>query len=376
MNMSEAAGWVETQRPVRRNNWVDGSLAYQPAARLFGEVESTKPLYLDANEGSCDSFIYRSLAAKIAEDPQLLSGYPSVAALEARLARRYGIAADRVVVCTGGDDAIQRIVSRCVKPADKVLVYEPAFSMYEVYTKIRGASIVALPWYEADVFPLPSSLELIERCPSLALVCLATPANPVGNVASPDAVRQLAAACARNGRNLLLDTAYEDFCEQPCGREMAQAGNCFIVGTFSKFWGLAGLRVGWAIAPDADSARQLRAAGGPYPVSAPALVAAELALDNEAVLLQRSELLKINRSKLAQRLEDYGFRVFSSQTNFVFARGERLSDLRTILADAAIFFRSWQGTAGLEDALRITVPAEPSDCQRLFNVLETMEADV
>lgn len=365
--MSTSAG----SQGGRRNRWIDGALAYQPVPR---DAEAPESLYLDANEGRCDEAVMRLFAGRLMGEPRLLSGYPSAVGLEARLARRYGIRTERVVVCTGGDDAIQRIVSRSISPGDKALVYEPAFSMYGVYTAIRGGTVVSLPWYEADAFPLASSLELVGRCPSLSLVCLASPANPIGNAASPADIARLAEACRAGGRNLLIDAAYEDFADQDCSRSMAQAANCFIVGTFSKYWGLAGLRVGWAIAPDVRTADQLRAAGGPYPVSALALAAADSALDCEENIRQQADMVKTNRSNLIQSLGRLGCRVFPSQANFVFARSDRSKALCAALADKNIYVRSWPETPGLSDALRITVPAAAADCQKLLDALNGMEA--
>ncbi|MBU0956999.1 MAG: aminotransferase class I/II-fold pyridoxal phosphate-dependent enzyme, partial [Spirochaetes bacterium] len=275
------------KKPPKRNSWIAGTGAYQPGLRNVAGTEAVlPPLYLDANEGRTDSAVLTRLAEELINNPALLCTYPSTIGLEQSLAARYGVASERVVVCTGADDAIQRVISYCCSADDKVLAYDPAFAMYEVYTRIRGGLPLTLPWYENDAFPQAATLELLRNCPSLALVCLASPANPVGNCINRSELEVLAEACAINGKSLLLDTTYEEFSDSRPGGAMAQSGLCYVVGTFSKAWGLAGLRVGWVIAPDAVSARCLRAAGGPYPASGPAIAAASFALQNDDGLNQ------------------------------------------------------------------------------------------
>lgn len=382
----------------KRNSWIAGTAAYQPGPRqVAGPEADLPPLFLDANESRTSSIVLTRLAEELTKNPALLCTYPSTAGLEQSLAERYGVASERVVVCTGADDAIQRVISYCCSTDDKVLAYEPAFAMYEVYTRIRGGLPLTLPWFENDAFPQAATLELLRNCPSLALVCLASPANPVGNCISRSELEVLAEACAINGKSLLLDTTYEEFAGERPGRAMAQSGLCYAVGTFSKAWGLAGLRIGWVIAPDAGSARCLRAAGGPYPASGLALAAAGFALQDDEGLNQLRTDIGRRRPLLIQALSRLGLSTVQSEGNFIFARsggsavagltatatgtsgnsdtlGAPVSQFADTLAAAGIFIRSWPDTPGLQNALRISVPASETDFERLLDVLKNMEA--
>ncbi|HAE21773.1 MAG TPA: hypothetical protein DCG47_05545 [Spirochaetaceae bacterium] len=353
-------------RPKRKaaslSPWIDPARAYRP------RPEDTRiDLFLDANEGHMLPSALQRLAAATEAD---LCRYPNFAELEQRLGRLWDVDPKRIVCSAGGDEAIARVCASRLSPGAKLLEYAPAFPMYSIYGSTRGAETLSLPWYDGEDFPLYASLETIANCASLGLVCVASPANPSGAAASASDLRSIARACAEPGKAFLFDGAYADFADYDPSAELASEGSTFIVRTFSKTYGLAGLRLGYAIAPDADEADRLRAAGAPYPSSPLAARLALVSLDDERGLMKAVSRIKKERDELYQFLQAAGARALPSQANFVFARVRDAAALSEALARLGIAIRSYAGKPGLEDGLRISCPGNAQDFGRLLKALD------
>ncbi len=342
--------------------WIDPARAYRPRP-----ADPRIDLFLDANEGHMLPSALKALAA--ASEAELCR-YPNFAELEGRLGRLWDIDPRRVVCTAGGDEGIARICASRLAPGAKLLEYAPAFPMYAIYGASRGAESLSLPWYDGDDFPLYASLETIAQCSSLGLVCLASPANPSGAAASLAELRAIARACAEHGRGFLFDGAYADFADDDPSAELAAEGGAFIVRTFSKAFGLAGLRLGYVIAPDADEAERLRAAGAPYPSSPLAARLALASLEDTRGLELALSRIKKERDQLCQFLSAAGARALPSQANFVFARVGDAAALAEALARLGIAIRSYAGKAGLENGLRISCPGNAQDFGRLVKALD------
>jgi len=284
-----------------------------------------------------------------------LSRYESLSALERRAARLWDIDPARVVACAGADDAIDRVCAARLAPGSKALRFSPDFRMFRLRAAGRGAGIVSLPW-EDGPFPAAAAVELAERCPSLGLVYLASPNNPTGLSAPADGVLALARACDAAGKALLFDAAYGEFDgDDPSGLLVA-GGTAYVARTFSKAYGLAGLRIGYVIAPDAESASTLRAAGSPYPSSSLAALLAMASLDDDAGLRETVERAALERGRLYELLLSAGARPLASRANFVFARVRDAAALEAGFLSRGIALRTFPEEPGLSDAVRISCP--------------------
>jgi histidinol-phosphate/aromatic aminotransferase/cobyric acid decarboxylase-like protein len=342
--------------------WIDPARAYRPRP-----ADPRIDLFLDANEGRMLPSALLSLASATEAD---ICRYPNFGELEQRLGRLWEVEPGRIVCSAGGDEGIARVCASRLSPGAKLLEYEPAFPMFSIYGASRGAETLSLPWYDGDDFPLYASLDTIANCSSLGLVCLASPANPSGAAAGMAELRSVARACAEHGTALLFDGAYADFADADPSAELAAEGSAFIVRTFSKTYGLAGLRLGYVIAPNADEADRLRAAGAPYPSSPLAARLALASLDDAPGLAKALSRIKKERDELYQFLSAAGARALPSQANFVFARVRDSSGLSETLARLGIAIRSYAGKAGLEDGLRISCPGDAQAFGRLLKALD------
>jgi histidinol-phosphate aminotransferase len=324
-------------------------------------------LMLDGNEGLAPP---ASLLAELAAGgPELLRRYPSPAGLEARLAARLGVSPGRVIVTAGADDAIDRLCRAALGPGRELLLPAPTFEMIARYARVAGGEVVEVPWGNT---PYPAALVASRVTARTGLVAVVSPNNPTGRAASVDDLRAVSAAASGVGALVMLDQAYAEFADrggEPLLAEALVLPNVITLRTLSKAWGLAGLRVGYAVGPE-EVIGWLRAAGAPYAVSAPSLAIAERWLgEGQAAMEGFVGRIQAERGQLAGRLAGLSTEVYESEANFVFARFRDALWVRDALAGLGIGVRAFPGKPGLSDGLRITLPGGDASLARLSSAL-------
>jgi histidinol-phosphate aminotransferase len=347
-----------------------------PAVRLSAAGVNARPyapprpadtidLFLDANEGPAPLIDAVALAALIG--PHNLRRYPDAAPLTRLLAQRLGADESRILVTAGGDDAIDRACRACLEPGRELLLPMPTFEMIARYARQTGASVVTTPWLNG---PYPVDAVLRAITPRTAMIAVVSPNNPTGAVATQRDLERIAAAAPQ--ALILADLAYAEFAADDLTDTALTLPNVLAVRTFSKAFGLAGLRVGYAIgAPPVIEA--VRAVGGPFPVSSISLAAAAEALriveaqGNPVVQAVRAE-----RQKLALLLSELGAQPFPSQANFVLARFPDADRVWRELARQGIAVRRFVNQPPLEQMLRITCPGDAIAFDRLCRTLRAI----
>jgi histidinol-phosphate aminotransferase len=318
-------------------------------------------LLLAGNEGARPSAeLLQWLAAR---GPEVLRRYPSAAELEATLAARLGVAPARVLVTAGGDEAIDRVCRGFLAPGRRAVVPQPTFVMLPHYAALAGAEIVSVPWPRG---PYPLAAVLAAATAPAALIAVVTPNNPTGATATASDLGRLSAAAPH--ALLLVDLAYAEYADEDLTAAALALPNAIVIRTVSKAWGLAGLRVGYAVGPEPLIA-VLRAAGGPFSVSAPSLALAQHALRaREADKDAHVAAVRGEREALRASLVQLGVDALPSQGNFVLARTPRARWLRDGLAGLGIAVRVFP-EPDLADAVRITCPGDAADLARLRSSL-------
>jgi len=350
VTISTAEPWI--RQPLR------GLRPYTPPARSGGS-----DLLLDLNEGaplSPQDWLDRAFARI---SPDTLRRYPDASPLEARLAARLGVSRECVLVTNGGDDAIDRVCRSCLGPGDEIVLPSPTFEMIARSAELPGGVCVRVPWPGAE-FPLePVLAAMTDRTRLIAVV---SPNNPSGATITADQLRALSAAAP--DRLLMVDLAYTEFADKDLTPLALGLPNAVVIRTLSKAYGMAALRVGYAVGQP-GTINALRAAGGPFPCSSFSLAAADAALDlPEGVLSARVARIREERSALTALLAARGVQVTPSQANFVLARLSDPDPLLAALADRGIRVKCF-ATPELADALRIGLPGDPTDFARLTSAL-------
>lgn len=326
-------------------------------------------LHLDANEGSV---VWEGLEDCVREASNLRR-YPSAAQLEAALAARFNLKPSQIIVTAGGDDALDRTCRMTLSPARSLLLAEPSFEMFRRYAELARAPVDSIPW-PSGPFPRDQVLRAITS--TTGVIPIVSPNNPTGAVATREDVEAVCSAAAASDRDALviLDAAYAEFADENLTATALRHRNAIVVRTFSKAWGLAGLRVGYAIGPE-DLISCLRVAGGPYPVSGLSLAVALRILESGQDAMQdQVSRVKSNRDALARSLSQWGAETQPSQANFLLLRTPEAAAIHAALASRGIAVRRWTNRPGLDDALRITIPAGDRDFVRLSSALESVIA--
>ncbi len=295
--------------------------------------------------------------------------YPDASALAASLAVKLNVDPARMVITAGGDEGIDRAIRRALRGTRrKVLTHAPAFDMFPVYTQNAGGEFVGINWLDGD-FPTDEFLRQIDA--DTALVILVSPNNPTGRVIPREAWGIILNRTGKLQIPVLADLAYTEYAAASPAEQLLKDPQVTIVRTFSKAWGLAGLRVGYLIAPNQQTADELRAMGGPFPVSGVSLGLAQLALETQSELMRQHVLLTQRlRDGLSELLLAVGAQPLPSEGNFVLARWNNALQVADTLRAKNIWVRTFAPPHPLADHwVRITCPETWDQLKRLQQAL-------
>ncbi|MBN2198245.1 MAG: aminotransferase class I/II-fold pyridoxal phosphate-dependent enzyme [Candidatus Aminicenantes bacterium] len=293
-----------------------------------------------------------------------LACYPDPSRAAAATAAFHRVRPENVLLTNGADEAIHAAVRALVPPRGKILLPGPSFAVYDKAARLRGAKVASV-LYEPDLsFPLKAVLEKIGE--GIRLVVVVTPNNPTGTVASRPVLGKI---LDRAGAiPVVVDETYALFEGVRHGGMLRRRPNLVVIGSFSKFFGLAGLRLGYVLAAP-DAVRKLGAVLPEYTVNAAALLAAEAAMADRAHQGRVRREAAAQKKHLGSGLSRLGVPVFPGGGNFVVARvGPGAARVTQGLKKAGILVKDIAGRARLEGCLRITV-GKRKDNERLLDAL-------
>jgi histidinol-phosphate aminotransferase len=289
-------------------------------------------------------------------------------ALREALARRCGATPAQIVVGNGSESILHMLCLALLSPGERVLTQRPAFGLHEIYPRMMGAEVELLALTPALGFDVDAWCAALARGPKIAM--LANPSNPVGCMFGTADFARLLAATPR-GTLLVVDEAYVEYARLTPGFPDALpmlrdwGGAWTVLRTFSKAWGLAGLRVGYGIASDAALVQLLDRVRTPFGVNIAAQLAARAALEDEAHMRQAVARTVVQRDGMLHALEAMGLRVAPSATNFLFVDLDRPNGpVNEALLAAGVIVKPWK-EAGFTQFLRITVGSDEDNAQCL-----------
>jgi histidinol-phosphate aminotransferase len=333
---------------LRPATWTRQASSYSPPAQR-GPIT----LKLDSNEGAAPAPWLREVTASL--DAESLRRYPKPREFEGFLADQVGLEPSRVLVTAGGDEAIDRACRVALGPRRELILPVPTFEMFARYAAVVSATVTPVDWPDGP-FPVEAVVERLSDRTSM--VAVVSPNNPTGSVIDAPGLKRVSSAALACGALVLADFAYTEFADEDLTAFALLLPNVVVVRTFSKAWGLAGLRVGYALGPP-DVIAMLRAAAGPYSVSGPSLAIARACMERgEGAMRESVARAKLEVAELRSLLASLGVAAPPSQGNFVFARVAQADSIRAALAQRAIAVRGFPGDPLLSDALRITVPCD------------------
>lgn len=284
--------------------------------------------------------------------------YPDGGAIELRnaLASKNNINADNIVCGAGSDEIISFLCTAYAGAGDEVLYSEHGFLMYPISAKASGATPVTAP--EKDLKADPQAL-LNAVTDKTKILFLANPNNPTGSYLTRDEIIDLHVKLPKSVI-LVLDAAYAEYVDDPkytAGHDLVNLHNNIVVTrTFSKAYGLGGMRLGWGHCPDAI-ADVLNRVRGPFNVSSVAQVAGAATLADEYFLQKSIAHNTQCREWTKTQLEELGLTVYPSAGNFLlvnFGSADKAEAVRLAVKEHGVLIRQ-MGGYGLPDCLRISI---------------------
>jgi histidinol-phosphate aminotransferase len=282
-----------------------------------------------------------------------INRYPDfgAAALVEAIAARFAVRPGQVGLGTGSVGVAQQLVQSTAGPGDEVLYAWRSFEAYPIITQISGATSVQVPLTDGDVHDLDAMAAAITDKTTLVFVC--NPNNPTGTAVGKTELERFLDRVPEDVL-VVIDEAYTEFVRNadiPDGIELYRdRPNVAVLRTFSKAYGLAGLRVGYAVAHEPVAAA-LRATAVPFGVSTVAQVAAVASLRAEKALMERVDALVKERFRVYEALLAAGWNVPVSEANFVWLRlGERTTEFAAAAEAAGVVVRPFAG-----EGVRVTI---------------------
>jgi histidinol-phosphate aminotransferase len=330
------------------------------------EVPSGGVIKMNANENpyGCSPRVLKALS-----DVSRFSVYPDDGQQELRrlLAEYAGVKLANIVAGHGSNSLIDSLVRLFVGPGDEVINSIPTFDIYRFSTEIIGGTVVNIPRdedYSVDVKGIISAIS-----GNTKLVFLASPNNPTGNVISRDDVEKIAGT----GVPLVLDEAYYEFYGETLVPLTESYGNLMVLRSFSKWAGLAGLRIGYGIFP-LRIADRLMAIKIPHNINVAAEIAVRESLADIDYLRERVEDIIAERERLYRELQLIKWlKPFPSRANFIFCKvlAGNARDVYLGLQQRGILVRYFD-TPLLKDNLRVSA-GKPEHTDALLKALRELE---
>jgi histidinol-phosphate aminotransferase len=323
---------------------VKNSHAYRPP------LAGRHGLRLDFNESTigCSP---RALTKLRSLNGEALSRYPEREPVESVVADFLGLNAEQVLLTNGVDEAIHLLCATYLEPGDEVLVVVPTFAMYTIFAQVEGARVIPVVADNNFAFPLEELLSRIS--PGTRLIAIANPNNPTGAAVASDVLLQIAQAAPQAA--VLVDEAYFEFHGKTILNCDARPSNLFVARTFSKAYGLAGLRIG-ILAGNADQMAMVRRVASPYNVNAVALAVLPEALADQEYVEHYVAEVQRGRTLLEQELQSLGLHYWPSHANFVLVRiGHAHAEFIQALRARGILVRDRSSDPGCEGCVRLTV---------------------
>jgi histidinol-phosphate aminotransferase len=317
-------------------------------------------LRLDFNENTvgCSPRVLERLRTLTGED---LARYPVRDQGEQVVAEHLGVSADELLLTNGTDEAIHLLCETYLEPGDEALIVVPTFAMFEIYAAATGARVTSIS-SEAD-FKFPTEAVLSRITARTRFIAVANPNNPTGAFVPIRDLLQIAAAAPDSA--VLIDEAYFEFCGETALMQWRDVSNLFVSRTFSKAYGMAGLRIG-VLMGNQEQIKMLRRASSPYSLNSVALACLPEALADREFVNGYVADVKQGCRDLEAELAAWGIRFWPSRANFVLMHlAEGCKPFIREMRARGVLVRDRSHDFGCADCVRITLGTRDHNQQML-----------
>jgi histidinol-phosphate aminotransferase len=280
-----------------------------------------------------------------------LTRYPEREPVEAIVAKYLGLDAAQLALTNGVDEAIHVLFEAFLEEGDELLLPVPTYTMYEVYASATAARVV--PILAGDDLSFPFEQLLAAITPKTKIIAIANPNSPSGTVATREQLLEIARRAPQ--AVLLVDEAYFHFYGETIIDLVGTVPNLIVSRTFSKAYGLAGLRIGLLAGP-VKLMRWIRRVLSPYSVNSLALACIPPALEDETYLNWYVGEVIAARAEFEAALDKAGVHRWPSRANFILTRiGLRHAEFVRLMSAAGVLVRDRSSDPGIDGCVRITI---------------------
>jgi histidinol-phosphate aminotransferase len=286
--------------------------------------------------------------------------YPSFAQerLRERLAAEYRFDPSEILVGSGSNELLVAVIQTLVDGEATVIIPTPAFALHEQYVRAQEGKLLQVPIdLGSGTLPVGELTRRAAECPDRVVILLSSPGNPTGGALGDGDLERL----LDTGAVVVLDRAYGEFTLRPFPR---LADRLIVLSSFSKGWGLAGLRIGWLAArrPLCDEILKVKL---PYSLSILNEAAALAVLDQREVLQARCRTIVAQRERVAATLREIGIEVFPSEANFLLFRVPDAARVFEGLLERDVLVRDVSRAPGLSGCLRVSIGSQDQNSRFL-----------
>ncbi len=346
-----------------------------PRARVQAMKEYRPPLgsrdrlRLDFNENTfaCSPKVREVLGCLSAG---ALTRYPERDPVEAIVAAHLGLAAEQVALTNGVDEAIHVLFEAFLEAGDELLLPVPTYTMYEVYASATDARVIAVQAGDDLQFPFERLLAAIT--PKTKIIAIANPNSPSGSVATRGQLLEIARRAPH--AVLLVDEAYFHFHGETVVDQVGTIPNLIVARTFSKAYGLAGLRLGLLAGP-VELMRWVRRVLSPYSVNSLALACLVPALEDATYLNWYVDEVLAARAAFEAALDHVKLRRWPSSANFILVDiGSRHAEFVRLMRASGVLVRDRSSDPGCDGRVRITIGTREQMQQAIVALNEAVAA--
>lgn len=322
---------------------------------------------LDLNENAfgCSSRVIELLRNLNQEDVVCYPEYAEYQLLKNKIAIYLGIKPENILLTNGADDAIRCVMEAYIEKGDRVIMPTPSFATYEIWSKIKGAKIIEYLYNKNFSFPIKKLLRLLTK--NTQMVIIISPNSVLGvSIKKDELIKVLKKATCSI---VVLDETYYHFSNKTFVKLIRYFRNLVVIQTFSKAFGLAGLRLGFIISNE-ENIGVLEKVVLPYPVSSLAVRAGCVALEDKKFIKKVIIRNRIEKEFMFNSLKNLTNNVYMTDANFLYVNFGKWNDkIYQRLAENGILVRKIEYFPSTEGSLRITVGQHN---QNLI-LLETLE---
>jgi histidinol-phosphate aminotransferase len=356
--------WVETSiTPGRRYCLKVNDIKPRSCIQTFHReidigLRGNYKFLLDKNEkiGAHEKNTLEELQNKVTSE--LLSKYPNQQRAYSILSSFLNHPEDNIVLFPGSDSALKAVFESFIDPGDRVIIPSPTYAMAEVYAKLYQANVSSVEYLENKDIDIEKIKNILDENPNTRMLYIPNPGQPFGNLISKNSMRAIISKAENSGTLVVVDEAYYGFSNESVSDLVSEFTNLIVMRTFSKLFGLAGVRIGYLILPNyiKNIVQKVKPL---HDINSFSLAALEVVIDNYDDTKNYIDTLMKAKEFFQGQMSTIGFSCYYNYTNFIyvlFPEKFNSAELDKILKKKGILARF---NYGEEPSLRITLAELP-----------------